>query len=223
MYHRMTKKMYVISGTDTNVGKTMVSLMLALALPADYWKPIQAGLDEETDSAYVRRIVGSEAVQVFPEAYCLKKPASPHLAALVENIQINEKLLDFQVIEGLREMMINKILLIEGAGGVMVPLDQKTLLIDIFSKWQIPVIVCARAGLGTINHSLLTLEALQKRNIPIHGLIFIGDSDTQESSMRYITERTHVKILGRLPHLEKINKEILVSEFAKNFHIKDFI
>src|SRR5690606_14060465 len=138
------------------------SAALAGALGLPYWKPIQAGLDEETDSETVARLAG---VRVHPEAYRLRAPASPHLAAERDGIAIDP--------EGLAPPAGD--LLVEGAGGALVPVTRNILYADLFARWQIPVIVCARTALGTINHSLLTIEALKSRGVPLHGVAFIGE------------------------------------------------
>src|SRR5690606_1783450 len=156
---------------------------LAGALGLPYWKPIQSGLDEETDSETVARLA---AVPVRPEAYRLNTPASPHLAAEIDDVEID--------IERLTPPPGD--LLIEGAGGALVPVTRTTLYADLFARWRIPVIVCARTSLGTINHSLLTIAALKARGVPIHGVGFIGDA--VEDSEAIIAAMSGVKRLGRL-------------------------
>lgn len=202
----MTRR-FVVTGTDTGIGKTVFSAALAGALHIPYWKPIQSGLEEETDSATVARLAG---VPVLPEAYRLKPPASPHLAAEIDGVTIDsEKLIPP---EG--------DLLIEGAGGALVPVTRTLLYADLFARWQIPVIVCARTGLGTINHSLLTIEALTSRGVPIHGLAFLGDR--QEDSEAIIADLGGVRRLGRLPIVDPLTPENLAAAFASNFELADF-
>jgi len=202
----MTRR-FVVTGTDTGIGKTVFSAALAGALHIPYWKPIQSGLEEETDSATVARLAG---VPVLPEAYRLKTPASPHLAAEIDGVTIDsEKLIPP---EG--------DLLIEGAGGALVPVTRTLLYADLFARWQIPVIVCARTGLGTINHSLLTIEALTSRGVPIHGLAFLGDR--QEDSEAIIADLGGVRRLGRLPIVDPLTPENLAAAFASNFELADF-
>src|ERR1700741_2189593 len=155
---------FVVTATDTDVGKTIFSAALVQALGASYWKPVQAGLEGGTDSETVARLTGAPTV---PEAYLLNTPASPHLAAALDGVTIDP--------DTLAPPPCNGPLVIEGAGGPLVPLTRTTLFADIFARWQSPVIVCARTGLGTINHSLMTIEALRSRSVPILGLAFIGD------------------------------------------------
>lgn len=198
---------FVITGTDTGIGKTIFSAALAGALELPYWKPIQSGLEEETDSEVVARLAG---VPVHPEAYRLVTPASPHLAAEIDGVAIDPDRLTPP--EG--------DLLIEGAGGVLVPVTRTLLYADLFAGWQIPVIVCARTALGTINHSLLTIEALQSRNVPIHGIAFLGDA--VEDSEAIVAKIGGVRRLGRLPIVDPLTPETLAAAFSANFDPTDF-
>lgn len=200
-------KRFVITGTDTGIGKTIFSAALAGALGLPYWKPVQAGLNEETDSEAVARLAG---VPIHPEAYRLNTPASPHLAAERDGITIDVDALIPPVGD----------ILIEGAGGALVPVTRTTLYADIFARWQIPVILCARTALGTINHSLLTIEALKARNVPIHGIAFIGDP--MPDSEAIIPKLGAVRALGRLPHLGSVTAETLAAAFATHFKLEDF-
>ena len=143
---------FVITGTDTNIGKTVFSAALADALGACYWKPVQSGLEGETDSETVRRLGRIPSSRIYPEAWRLKTPASPHLAARIDHVRI--------IPEALSPPSTLSSLVIEGAGGLLVPLTENEVFADVFARWQIPVILCARTGLGTINHTLLSLEAL---------------------------------------------------------------
>src|ERR1700677_3042026 len=156
---------FIVTGTDTNVGKTVFAAALAGAIGARYWQPVQAGLDGETDSQVVARLSG---VQTLPEAYRLKLAASPHQAAAAQSVTIDT--------DALRPPSADP-LVIEGAGGLMVPLNRATLNIDVFARWGIPLILCARTLLGTINHSLLSVEAIRLRNIPLRGIAFIGEEN----------------------------------------------
>lgn len=198
---------FVVTGTDTGIGKTIFSAALAAALGVPYWKPIQAGLDEETDSQAVARLAG---VAIHPESCRLTTPASPHLAAEVDGVTIDTDALTPPPGD----------LVIEGAGGALVPVTRTTLYADLFAKWQIPVIVCARTALGTINHSLLTIEALRARRVPIHGLAFIGDA--MPDSEAIIPAISGVPRLGRLPHLDPLTPETLAEAFAAHFNFADF-
>ncbi len=198
---------FVVTGTDTGIGKTVFSAALAGALGLPYWKPIQSGLEEETDSEAVARLAG---VRVHPEAWRLVTPASPHLAAEIDRVTIDADAL----------VPPPGDLLIEGAGGALVPVTRTLLYADLFARWQIPVIVCARTALGTINHSLLTIEALKARHVPIHGIAFVGEAAPDSEAI--IAALSGAKRLGRLPHLDPLTPEALAAAFAANFNIADF-
>ncbi|HVW72081.1 MAG TPA: dethiobiotin synthase [Rhizomicrobium sp.] len=199
---------FVVTGTDTNIGKTIFCAGLCGLLGARYWKPVQSGLDGPTDSDVVAEFSG---VQIVPEVYRLKLPASPHQAAAEEDVAIDPGALtppDAPVV-------------IEGAGGLMVPLTRETLFIDVFARWRIPLILCARTRLGTINHTLLSLEAIRARGIPLLGVAFIGEA--HEESERIITELGKVRRLGRLPVIEPLTPGRLTGVFAKTFERQDFV
>ncbi|GLS35503.1 ATP-dependent dethiobiotin synthetase BioD [Mesorhizobium tianshanense] len=194
----MTKPI-VVTGTDTGIGKTVFSAGLAGLLDGFYWKPVQSGLHDETDSEVVAHLAGLPSGRVLPEAYRLKSPLSPHRSAEIDGVSIDAADLSVPAVLGP--------LIIEGAGGLMVPLNRQTRFIDIFAQWRLPVILCARTTLGTINHTLLSIEALRARSIPIIGIAFIGEevADTQ----RTIVEFSGVPQLGRLPHLDPLTGEAL--------------
>ncbi|MCA0208224.1 MAG: dethiobiotin synthase [Proteobacteria bacterium] len=199
---------FVVTGTDTGIGKTIFSAALARATGAPYWKPIQSGLEEETDTEIVARLA---SVPVRAEAYRLVTPASPHIAAEIDGVNID--------VEKLTPPPGD--LIVEGAGGALVPVTRTTLYADLFAKWQVPVIVCARTALGTINHSLLTIEALRSRGVPIHGLAFLGDA--VEDSEAIISGISGVRRLGRLPVIDPLNGETLADAFKANFNVADFL
>lgn len=206
----MKSPVFVVSGTDTGIGKTVFCAALTYALQACYWKPVQSGLEDETDSETVQRLAATD--RILPEQWRLQLPASPHLSAFAEGIVIDPDALNIPVVE--------QPLIIEGAGGLMVPLNPSQTFIDVFARWQCPVILCARTELGTINHSLLSLEALRNRNIPVLGVVFIGDAN--EDSETIICELGKVRRLGRLPLLEHLTTETLAHAFAANFNRQDF-
>jgi dethiobiotin synthetase len=196
---------FVVSGTDTDIGKTVFCAGLAGMLGARYWKPVQAGIPG--DSETVAQLAG---VEIVPEAYRLKLPASPHQAAAEEAIAIDPDAL----------LLPEGSVVIEGAGGLMVPLTPTTLFLVVFARWRLPLILCARTRLGTINHTLLSIEAVRARNIPLHGVAFIGDANPE--SEKIITEMGKVKRLGRLPVIEPLTAVRLKTVFAENFVAKDF-
>lgn len=198
---------FVVSGTDTGVGKTVFAAALAGALGASYWKPVQCGLEGGGDRETVRRLSGLAAERVLPEVYRLKMPASPHIAARAEGIAIDEAKLVPPAVAGP--------LVIEGAGGLMVPVTDDLLMIDLFARWQIPVILVARTALGTINHSLLSIEALRGRAIPIHGIAFVGDENREVEET--IVRLGGVARLGRLAFVAPLDRAALATAFASGF------
>ncbi|RSC31117.1 ATP-dependent dethiobiotin synthetase BioD [Agrobacterium sp. FDAARGOS_525] len=204
---------FVISGTDTGIGKTVFAAALTHALKAHYWKPVQSGLEEETDSETVARLAGVPHTHILPEAYRLKTPASPHLSARLDNSTIDPAFLQPPRLDGP--------LVIEGAGGLLVPLTESVLFVDIFARWQIPLILCARTALGTINHTLLSLEALRQRAIPVQGVVFIGEEDKE--NQRVISNIGAVRPLGRLPRLADLTSDALHQAFAQHFNLADFL
>ncbi|RWF14555.1 MAG: ATP-dependent dethiobiotin synthetase BioD, partial [Mesorhizobium sp.] len=145
----------VVTGTDTGIGKTVFAAGLAGLLDGVYWKPVQAGIDEGTDSETVSRLAGLSAERVLPEAWRLTEPLSPHRAAELDGVEIDTRALVLPATD--------RPLVVEGAGGLMVPVNRRALYIDIFARWRAPVVLCARTGLGTINHTLLSIEALRAR------------------------------------------------------------
>ncbi|MCP1828758.1 MULTISPECIES: dethiobiotin synthase [Bradyrhizobium] len=203
----------VITGTDTGIGKTVFCAGLAGFLGARYWKPVQAGLEEETDAQLVARLGGLPADRIVQERYRLRTPASPHQSAALDGVRIDAAAL------GVPDAG-DRPLVIEGAGGLMVPLDGNTLYIDIFARWRLPVVLCARTALGTINHSLLSVEALRTRGIDIHGIAFIGESNPE--SERAICEIGQVRRLGRLPWLAPLAADTLQAAFKASFRREDF-
>ena len=207
---------FVVTGTDTDVGKTVLAAALVGALDGCYWKPVQAGLAGETDAETVRRLALVSADRIIPEVYRLTMPASPHLAAERDGIEIDvDRLTVLPAAGGVH------LLFIEGAGGLMVPLTRKHLQIDLFVRWGLPVVLCASTRLGTINHSLLSIEALRRRGIPLHGVAFVGDE--QADSERTIVEMGGVRRLGRLPHLDRLEAATLRAAFERSFRRADFL
>lgn len=207
----------IITGTDTDIGKTVFSAMLLLALDqmentASYWKPIQSGIEDSVDTKRVQELTGMADDRFFPEQYVLSEPLSPHRAAELDNVEID--------IDALTPPEFDGPLVIEGAGGLMVPLTRDFLQVDLYKRWQIPVILCARTMLGTLNHTLMSIEALKTRNIPIHGIAFIGDEN--EDNMRTIAEFSGERVLGRLPILKDLSALTLLKAFNDHFNPEDF-
>lgn len=197
---------FLVTGTDTDIGKTVFAAGLAGALGAYYWKPVQAGVDPEGDKETVARLGGIPKTHILPEAYRLRTPASPHLAARIDGVEVCLDKLTLPQVDGP--------LVVEGAGGVLVPVSETLLMADLFAYWQLPVILCARTALGTINHSLLSIEALRSRRVPLAGIAFIGDP--HEENERIIPQLAKVPSLGRLPRLDPLDAASLKAAFAEN-------
>ncbi|MDR7130200.1 dethiobiotin synthetase [Algoriphagus sp. 4150] len=192
-----TDRNLFITGIGTGVGKTVVSAILTQYLQATYWKPIQAGDLHQSDSMFVRTLIDRHLI-VHPERYCLQLPASPHQAAASENISIN--LSDFELPQ------IQNSLVVEGAGGLFVPLNNHSFLIDLIEQFRLPAVLVVRDYLGCINHTILSVQALQYRNIPIAYVVFNGtfNQATKEIIKKHIP--AEVKLL-ELPEIDQINKE----------------
>jgi dethiobiotin synthetase len=191
---------FFVTGTGTEVGKTLVSAILTEKLQADYWKPIQAGDLHDTDSMKVARWVSNEKSHFHKEAYALATAASPHYAAERDGLEIRLKRIQLPATD-------NR-LIVEGAGGLMVPLNPKRFIIDLIEHLKLPVILVSRNYLGSINHTLLSVEALQRRNLPIAGIIFNGGGSLP--SAHAIAERVgRVPILGHIPHFDAINQSTI--------------
>jgi dethiobiotin synthetase len=203
---------FTVTGTDTGVGKTVFSAALAAALGANYWKPVQSGLEGETDSECVLRLSGLPRECILPEAYRLELPASPHIAAARESIEISRERLTIPNCRGP--------LVIEGTGGLLVPLSENLLFIDLFASWGLPMILCARTALGTINHSLLSLEAMARRGMTVRGVVFIGSKNEEVENT--IEALGKVRCLGRLPFLDPLTAGTLAEAFHANFRLGDF-
>ncbi|GAA5053808.1 dethiobiotin synthase [Erythrobacter westpacificensis] len=198
---------FIVTGTDTDVGKTVFAAGLSQALKASYWKPAQAGLEGETDSQAVARL--APEATVLPEAYRLETPCSPHEAARVDGVQIDDAALALPQVDGP--------LVVEGAGGVLVPYREDLLAADLFARWSLPAIVVARTTLGTISHTLLSIEALTTRGLPVAGVAFIGEEEpVAEGAITRIAEVPH---LGRLPRLAPLDADTLAAAFATHIRV----
>ncbi len=209
----MRQDRLVVTGTDTDIGKTVFSAALADAMGALYWKPVQAGIEDGGDSQRIGELSFLSSDQILPERYRLKTPCSPDLAAEIDGISIDY--------DHLNPPNINGRMIIEGAGGALVPLTKDKVYADLFARWNFPVIIVASTRLGTINHSLLTIEALRNRNVTIHGIAFIGDElPHSEDAICRIGDVNH---LGRLPYLTNLTRDNLRDAFRKNFEIDRFI
>jgi dethiobiotin synthetase len=188
-----------ITGTDTNIGKTVISSWLCLKSGYQYFKPIQTGAIELLDSDFGKKIA---KVTTHKESYIYQAPLSPHLAAKLENQEINIKNIKLPKIDNL---------IIEGAGGVLVPINRKFLMIDLIKQLKVPVIIVSPSRLGTINHTLLTIKALNLRKIEILGVIMNGASELDKGNIASIESYGKVKVLSSFPSLKKITNDSLKS------------
>lgn len=204
----------IVTGTDTGIGKTVFAAALSGALGARYWKPVQSGIEPEgTDAMRVAALGGLSPADILPERYRLATPCSPHLAAEIDGVRIDPDALVLPDRQG-------RPLVVEGAGGVLVPLDRRTLYADLFARWRCPVVLVARTGLGTINHSLLSIEALRARGVPILGIAFVGDANPDSETI--IAAMGGVRRLGRLPQIAPLTPATLADAFAGAFDLDDF-
>jgi dethiobiotin synthetase len=188
---------YFITGIGTGIGKTVVSAVLTEKLQADYWKPIQSGDLEISDSLFVRNLISNPKTIIHPEKYRLSQPLSPHLSARLDGIQIDLT----EIVPPVAE----RDLVIEGAGGLMVPLNEDELILHLIQKLEARVIVVSQNYLGSINHTLLTLQVLKWHNIEVIGIVFNGAAN--DESERYIEAYTGVKVIGRIPSMNIIDRE----------------
>ena len=190
---------FILCGTDTDIGKTLVSSFFVRGLDSFYWKPIQSGLENESDSSVVSRLSNINKKKIIKEAYIFKEPVSPHWAA-----EIDQNLIDK---EKLKLPKVNGSLIVETAGGLMVPLTRDYLQIDQIKKWNLPIILVCRSGLGTLNHTLLSIEALRKRDIKILGLVINGEKHLDNP--KTIKGFSEIPIIAEFPFLNNINLKIL--------------
>ena len=198
-------KRIIICGTDTDVGKTIVSSFLVQGLKGIYWKPIQSGTEEGTDTKTVCNLLSLEPNSYLPERYKFKAPVSPHWAAEQESAFIepsNLKLPD-----------LDELIIIETAGGLMVPLNRDWLQIDQLKAWGAPIILVARTGLGTLNHTLLSLEALKYRNLDVLGIVLNGPP--HKDNPKTLEQFGDTKILASLPIFAEVNAKVLSQEWSK--------
>jgi len=197
-----------ITGIGTGVGKTVCAAVLCEALGADYWKPVQAGGLDASDSRTVRSLLGPQHV-IHPEAYRLSQPISPHAAARRDGVRIE--------LSRLAPPRAKRPLVIEGAGGLMVPLNEEELMIDLVAQLGAPAVLVSRHYLGSINHTLLSLEALARRGLPLAGLVFNGRPD--EASEEAICRRACAPVIGRIADEPRIDAETVhryAAQFAAN-------
>lgn len=193
----------VICGTDTDVGKTVVSALVVQGLGATYWKPVQSGLEGGGDSGRLQALLQLPAERLLPEAYRLQTPVSPHWAAELEGITIDPARLALPAVAGA--------LVVETAGGLLVPLRRDWLQIDQLAAWGLPVLLVARSGLGTLNHTLLSVEALRQRSIPLLGLVLNGPLHPDNPTT--LAALAQAPVLAQLPPLEPLTASGLAAQW----------
>jgi dethiobiotin synthetase len=196
----MQNKPLFVTGIGTGIGKTLISAILVQKLQADYWKPIQAGDLDNSDTINVRQLVSNSTSVFHPETYRLAQPYSPHKSAELDGITIDE--------QTIIQPQTNNRLIIEGAGGLMVPLNDHFLMIDLVKQFNAEVILVSQNYLGSINHTLLSIEALKQRNIPIKGIIFNGEANP--STENYILAYTQIPLLGSVAVLNEIDQNSVI-------------
>ncbi|WP_426329746.1 dethiobiotin synthase [Pedobacter sp. R-06] len=199
---------YFITGIGTGIGKTLISAVLTEKLKADYWKPIQSGDLNTSDSITIHSLISNTQTVIHPESYRLTQPLSPHLSARLDGIEID--------LNKINMPLTNNDLIVEGAGGLMVPLNEKELIIDLIKKLNIEVILVSQNYLGSINHTLLSVNLLKQYEIPIKGIIFNGDENVETE--RYIQQYAKIKKLGIIPNFSNIDKE-KVKAAGQNLYI----
>ena len=194
------KKMkFIICGTDTDIGKTLISSFFVRGLNSFYWKPIQSGIESQTDSQTIEKLTQINKEKIIDEAYVFTQPLSPHWAAEIDKKHINFKMLKLPKVNG--------DLIVETAGGLMVPITRRFLQIDQIKKWNLPVILVCKSSLGTLNHTLLSIEALKKRNINIIGIVVNGKKHLDNP--KTIFEFSGIPIIAEFPYIQKIDSNIL--------------
>ena len=204
-------KTYFITGIGTEVGKTITSAVITQALKADYWKPIQAGELDDSDRMKVETLIDNDRSKFHPEAYRLNQPMSPHAAAERDGIEID--------IASIKMPHTDNHLVIEGAGGLLVPLNDKDTILNLIETLNCEVILVSRHYLGSINHTLMSIELLKQRNIRIKGILFNGKENKDTESI--ITKMSEIEVLGRINELENLNKSVInsIAQDLKNILI----
>jgi dethiobiotin synthetase len=191
---------FFVTGTDTDVGKTIVSAWLLSHLDACYWKPVQAGVEPEADSVTVRRLAEIDDERIFPEAYVLPEAIAPHEAARRAGIRID--------MAKFEPPATQRLLVVEGAGGMLVPLSEEAYVIDLATELHLPVLIVARSTLGTINHTLLSIEALRRRGLPLAGVVVNGPETPHNRAA--IERYGGVNVIAEIPWLPEVTRASLL-------------
>jgi dethiobiotin synthetase len=207
-------KRFFITGTDTGIGKTVTSALLCAALEAIYWKPIQTGSREGTDRATVMRLASLPRARTIPEAYIFRPPVSPHLAARLAGKSIELRKIRMPRLSG------SDALIAEGAGGVLVPINEKQLMTALMQRLKLPVLLVSRTALGTINHTLLSLAALRAARLSVRGVILVGEANAE--NLKAIEHYGDVQVVGLIPPLSRLSRDSLLRIFRTNFDTRTF-
>lgn len=201
-------KQFIIAGIGTEIGKTLISAIFTQGLQADYWKPVQSGNPEEADALFIKQMTQVSEGQIWESSYLLTQPLSPHTAAEIDGLRIS--------LDELKLPATARPLIVELAGGILVPLNEKDTNLDLIKKLGFPVVLVSKNYLGSINHTLLSYEILKAHQIPIAGIVFNGPANP--SGEKFILNHTGLKVLLRVPELNKIDPEI-IQEYAKQIEL----
>ena len=195
---------FIIAGIGTEIGKTLISAIFRQGMQADYWKPVQSGNPEEADALFIGQMTRVPEGKIWDSSYMLSQPLSPHTAAEIDGIRIS--------LDHIQLPLTERSLIVELAGGLMVPLNESETNLDLIAHVALPVILVSKNYLGSINHTLLSYEILKAKQIPIAGIVFNGPANA--SGERFILQHTGLKVLLRVPELAQINPEI-IQEYAQ--------
>lgn len=209
MHTTVKQKIYFVTGIGTDIGKTIASAIIVEALQADYWKPVQAGSENNSDSEIIRNLISNNKTKIHPETYFLKAALSPHAAAELENKKIDSAKINIP--------KTNNHLIIEGAGGLMVPLNDSFFVIDLIEQMNCEVILVTKNYLGSINHTLLSIELLKKRNISVAGIVINGEEN--KASEKIILQQSNYKLIGRIKEEAAFDKTI-IKNYAVDFSLQ---
>ena len=207
-------KGFFVTGTDTGVGKTVLSALLTAALDAIYWKPVQTGSIEGTDRETVQRLAEIPDERIAPECYVFAPPVSPHLAARLAGVRIELDRIRPPLAVAARSWIV------EGAGGALVPLNERDMMTDLMRHLALPVVVASRTALGAINHTLLTLAALRQAGLDVRGVVLIGDENAE--NRRAIEHFGRAPVFGWIPRLENLSRATLLDVFRRHFDARAF-
>lgn len=201
-------KQFIIAGIGTEIGKTLISAIFTQGLQADYWKPVQSGNPEEADALFIKQMTQVSEGQIWESSYLLTQPLSPHTAAEIDGLRIS--------LDEIKLPATARPLIVELAGGILVPLNEKDTNLDLIKQLGFPVVLVSKNYLGSINHTLLSYEILKAHQIPIAGIVFNGPANP--SGEKFILNHTGLKVLLRVPKLNKIDPEI-IQEYAKQIEL----